>query len=394
MLPATSNLPPLPMKRTLIFVAVIAVAIAGYFFYQSQSAVAVPAASVTEFLSGESSDAFARATVPNNIEFPRDLGSHPDYQTEWWYYTGNLKDETGREFGYQFTIFRQAMAPESERTADESEWRTSQIWFAHFTISDIENGDFYPFEKFSRGAAGLAGATAEPYHVWIEDWQVEEQADGRVHMTADAGEIALDLMLTQTRPPVLHGLGGLSQKGPTEGNASYYYSLIDQTSVGTVRIKDETFSVEGHSWKDHEYSTSVLEEGATGWDWVSLQFDNNAKNALMLFQIRRDDGSVQPESSASWIEADGSNSYLKAEDFELEITDWWTSDATGIEYPAGWRLTIPEIDLELTGSPKMNNQELVVSAVYWEGAVEFEGTLAGEPITAEGYFELTGYTAP
>ena len=381
------------MKKSIITLIILGLLVAGYFYWQSQAVTAVPAASVTEFLSGESSDLFSRATEPNNIEFPRDLGSHPDFQTEWWYYTGNLKAEDGRQFGYQFTIFRQALAPESELAESESEWRTSQVWFVHFALSDIENEDFYFFEKFSRGAAGLAGAQAEPYEVWVEDWQVAEQPDGRVRMQAENDVIGLDLMLAQTRPPVLHGQGGLSQKGPTYGNASYYYSLIDQESVGTVTINGESFAVEGHSWKDHEYSTSVLEAGAVGWDWVSLQFDNEEDNALMMFQIRRDDGSIQPESSASWIYADGSNEYFQADDFSIEVTDTWTSETTGIVYPSEWKITVPEIDLEMTGRPLMNNQELVMSTVYWEGVVRFEGTLGEASVSAEGYFEMTGYTA-
>ena len=161
------------MKRLTILLTMLGLLTVGYFYWQSQAVSAVPIASVTDYLSGESSDAFTRATEPNAIEFPRDLGSHPDYQTEWWYYTGNLEGEDGRPFGYQFTIFRQALAPEAEVESGNA-WRTSQVWFAHFAISDIENGDFYFFERFSRGAADLAGAQAEPYHIWIEDWQVEE----------------------------------------------------------------------------------------------------------------------------------------------------------------------------------------------------------------------------
>ncbi|MFT5197051.1 MAG: putative secreted hydrolase [Cellvibrionaceae bacterium] len=381
------------MKRSIIFIVILGLLIAGYLYWRSDSVAAVPAASVTEFLSGESSDAFARALAPNAIEFPQDLGAHPDYQTEWWYYTGNLEGENGRRFGYQFTIFRQALAPEVETDSDENEWRTSQVWFAHFTISDIESGEFYFFEKFSRGAAGLAGAQAEPYQVWVEDWQVAEQPDGRVHMQAQNDVIGLDLMLTQTRPPVLHGRGGLSQKGATVGNASYYYSQIDQQSSGTVTINGESFAVDGHSWKDHEYSTSVLEEGAIGWDWVSLQFDNDAANGLMLFQIRRDDGSIQPESAGSFIDELGLAESVSSSDFSMEVIDTWTSSKTGIVYPAGWRIQIPAQELDITGYPLINDQELVMSTVYWEGAVQFEGTLKGEPVTAEGYFELTGYTA-
>jgi predicted secreted hydrolase len=210
-------------------------------------------------------------------------------------------------------------------------------------------------------------------------------------MQAENDVISLDLMLTQTRPPVLHGDGGLSKKGPSAGNASYYYSQIDQESAGTVTINGETFAVEGHSWKDHEYSTSVLEEGATGWDWVSLQFDNPDKNGLMLFQIRRADGSIQPESGGSFISADSSVERVSSADFSIEVLDSWTSPKTGISYPAGWRIQVRSQGLDITGYPLMADQELVMSTVYWEGAVRFEGVLDGESVTADGYFELTGY---
>jgi predicted secreted hydrolase len=336
----------------------------------------------------ESGEGFARATVPGAIEFPRDLGPHNDYQTEWWYYTGNLATADGRPFGFQFTIFRRALLPE-EMIEAGSDWRTSQLYLAHFTVSDIAAGQFYPAERFSRGAAGLAGARAQPYRVWLEDWTVEEIAPGQVRLQARSAEAALDLILTETLPPVLHGDRGLSPKGPEPGNASYYYSIVQQQATGTVTTGGQTFDVRGQAWKDHEWSTSALSAGAVGWDWVSLQLDNGG--ALMLFEIRRDDGSLEATSAGSYITPDGEVQHLALGDWTLEVTDTWTSPTSGAEYPAGWRITVPSIDLELTGRPKMASQELNVSTVYWEGAVDFEGTLDGEPIEAQGYIELTGY---
>lgn len=385
------------MRYTYTIIIASALLLGGYISWQAfgtARASADQSGSVTQYLSGESDERFERATEPNNISFPEDLGPHNDFQTEWWYYTGNLKTAEGRDFGYQFTIFRRAIAPpeiDDVASTDESTWRTNQIYFAHFAVSDIESGDFYAFEKFSRGAAGLAGAQAVPYNVWIEDWEVVEQADGSQRMVADADGVALDLTLTQTQPPVLHGQGGLSQKGITPGNASYYYSLINQTSVGTITIGDAVYDVEGHSWKDHEYSTSVLEGDASGWDWFSLQFDNPEKNALMYFQIREEDGNLQEKSSGSWILEDSSTRYLTIDEVDIEVTDFWTSPDSGIRYPNGWTINIPSLDLVLTGEPLMPNQEVSVSTRYWEGAVRFTGTLAGEPISAEGYVEMTGY---
>ena len=368
------------------------------------------AASLEALPPAGSAEGFARATVPGAIEFPRDLGPHDDYQTEWWYYTGNLDAAGGRRFGFQFTIFRRALTPEETASTDyadstdcppdnlcesvksvdsASDWRSNQVYLAHFTISDIDAGQFYPAERFSRGAAGLAGATAAPYRVWLEDWSVEEVAPGQVRLRAQTADAALDLTLTQTLPPVLHGDGGLSQKGPEPGNASYYYSIVQQRAAGTVRAGGETFDVTGLAWKDHEWSTSALSAGAIGWDWISLQLDNGG--ALMLFEIRRADGTREPLSAGSYITPDGAVQHLALGDWTLEVTGTWTSPTSGGEYPAGWRISVPSVGLELSGRPQMPNQELNVSTTYWEGAVEFSGTLGGAPLSAEGYIELTGY---
>jgi predicted secreted hydrolase len=359
-------------------------------------------ASLVSLLSEPDPGAYEQALLPNNIEFPRNLGEHPGYQTEWWYYTGIVATENGRQFGYQFTIFRRALSPLPEFKAtleqldETSEWRTNQLYLAHFTISDIADSDFYKAERFSRGSLGLAGAQSVPYRVWLEDWQVYETGPDSVRITAHTDEMALDVTLRQTIPPVLHGDGGLSQKGPERGNASYYYSIVQQETEGTVTVQGEQFAVTGLSWKDHEYSTSVLSAGAIGWDWFSLQFDNGT--ALMLFQIRNEDGSIEPFSSGSFIDKDSSVTPLSHEQWELTVLDTWTSPDSGATYPAGWRLTIPELGLDLTGQPLMPNQELTVSTVYWEGAVAFEGVMgvsrsASETtaVRAQGYVEMTGY---
>jgi predicted secreted hydrolase len=387
------------MKRHWIILGLVALAAVALIIGQPLLAgpdAAPLEASLQSLPPAAPPEGFSRATEPNSITFPDDLGAHPDYQTEWWYYTGNLQTADGRPFGFQFTIFRRALTPDelesgallSEATAP-SDWRSNQVYLAHFTISDPAGDGFYPAERFSRGAAGLAGATAEPYRVWLEDWSIEEIAPGQVRLRATTDQTALDLVLTETLPPVLHGDGGLSPKGPEPGNASYYYSIVRQQAAGTVRVGVETFDVTGLSWKDHEWSTSALPPGAIGWDWISLQLDDGS--SLMLFEIRRDDGTLEATSAGSYITPDGEVIHLSLGDWTLEVTDTWTSPTTGGEYPAGWRITVPSLELELEGRPLMANQELNVSTVYWEGAVAFTGTLAGEPVSAQGYIEMTGY---
>jgi predicted secreted hydrolase len=201
--------------------------------------------------------------------------------------------------------------------------------------------------------------------------------------------VALDLLLEETLPPVLHGEGGLSKKGYEPGNASYYYSIVQQESSGIVTVGGESFAVTGLSWKDHEYSTSALSPGSVGWDWFSLQLDDGS--ALMLFQIRREDGSLEPASSGTFIYADGTVQSLAKEDWQLEVLDSWTSPTSGAEYPAAWRLSVPSLGLSLQGEPLMANQELNVSTIYWEGAVAFDGQRGEQPVRAQGYIEMTGY---
>ena len=256
-------------------------------------------------------------------------------------------------------------------------------------------GDFYHSERYARGGAGLAGAQAQPYRVWVEDMEIAEQADGTVLLSAEAvstegDPYALNLSLTQTLPPILHGDGGLSAKSLEPGNASYYYSQVQQIADGMIILNGETIPVTGKAWKDHEYSTSVLSEGALGWDWFSLQFDDGA--ALMLFQIRKQGGSIEPASSGTFIYPDGSTVDIAVDDWELAVDNRWRSPVTDANYPVGWTLNIPKVGLELSGQAKMNDQELTLSAgAYWEGSVEFSGKRDGVAVSAEGYIEMTGY---
>jgi predicted secreted hydrolase len=379
------------MRRSIATVSIIVllVIIIGWAWQGRQATAVTVDASLIPLLMDNNTAGFARATQPGAIRFPDDLGAHDDYQTEWWYYTGNLETADGRPFGFQFTIFRRALTPPDPLRESDSQWRSEQVYLAHFALSDIGAEQFYHDERFSRGGAGLAGATAVPYRAWLEDWFVEEIAPGQTRLFARADDFALDLTLTETMAPILHGDRGLSQKGPEPGNASYYYSIIRQRAAGQATTAQGTFDVTGLAWKDHEYSTSALSAGAIGWDWFSLQLDDGS--GLMLFEIRREDGSLEAYSAGSYIFPDGTVQHLSLGDWELEVLSTWTSPQTGAAYPNNWRLTIPSLNLELTGQPLMANQELNVSTTYWEGAVNFSGTVDGRAVTARGYVEMTGY---
>lgn len=334
------------------------------------------------------STGFMRAIGTREWQFPRDFGAHPEFQTEWWYYTGNVADDSGRRFGFQFTVFRRAITPEADATT--SEWRSNQLYMAHFTVTDVAGNQFFHDERFSRGGAGLAGATVDPvYRVWLEDWEVLAQDDDArvttIHATTD--DVAVDLMIEQTKPPALHGENGLSAKSAEPGSASYYYSLTRLLTTGTITIEGQTYTVTGTSWKDHEFGTQALGANALGWDWFGLQLDDNRE--LMVGQIRLTDGSSQPYFGELLVNSDGTTVALTAPDFSVEATGSWTSPHTGATYPSGWNIHIDlggEM-LNLTLTPQIEDQELHGGGIaYWEGTVRISGD-----VTGYGYAELTGY---
>ncbi len=294
-------------------------------------------------------DGFARADGSHTWDFPADHGPHPDYQTEWWYYTGNLETADGHKFGYQLTFFRRGLTPAAEIAERESNWSGDQIYMGHFALSDISGEAHYDFERFSRGGAELAGAQAEPFQVWLEDWEVVEIGNGELgiangewRMRAAQDGIELDLVFEDEKGIVFQGIDGYSQKGTEAWNASYYFSQPRLASTGTVTIKGEEFQVSGLSWMDHEFSTSALSAGQIGWDWFSLQLSDNSD--LMVFQIRRADGSIDPFSSGTVIQPDGQTIHLDRDSFEIQVTDTWRSATSDATYPAAWMIQIPHHD--------------------------------------------------
>ena len=332
-------------------------------------------AGVADVLSSEADERFARALEPMTLQFPRDHGAHPEYQIEWWYYTGNLHTDDGKAFGYQLTFFRFALTPKMPER--NSGFATNQVYMAHFAVTDAANGEYFCFERRSRGAGGLAGATGDPtYKVWLEDWSATETEPGVMHLhvasTSDLIEavpqIGLSLNLRQTRLPILHGDRGLSQKGPELGNATYYYSLVGLETAGEITVNGKTVAVSGVSWMDHEFGTSFLPAGFVGWDWFSLQLDNDI--TLMLYCLRRSDQSCDPQTlEGTLIYLDGTQLRIGTEDFTLTPTRQWRSPESGATYPSGWGITFPELKISLQVEPLIPNQEFRASFTYWEGAV-------------------------
>jgi predicted secreted hydrolase len=345
-------------------------------------------------MAGVNSDippGFAIADGSRLLAFPEDFGAHEDFRTEWWYYTGNLQTPEGRHFGFELTVFRVGLLPPTAELPDDSQWYDRNIYFAHFAIGDIANEKFYAYERYSRPGPGLAGAQGDPYRVWLEDWSITEQRRDVYRLQAAQEAVALDLTLTDEIGIVLHGENGYSRKGEEAANASYYYSQPRLRADGFVKINGVQYPVSGSAWKDHEFSTSVLDENQIGWDWFSLQFEDGS--ALMLFQLRERDGGISSSSSGTFIAGNGNSQPIQNADFEIRVLDKWRSPHTDGMYPSRWEIQLKEPACLLQVQPWMADQELVFPAVtYWEGAVRFEGQCDGALARGNGYVELTGYT--
>lgn len=344
---------------------------------------------LTDALNVKDADGYARAMQVRPFRFPEDHGPHSEFKTEWWYFTGNLADPKGRPFGYELTIFGIGMAPQP--IPSSSAWRSHRLYMAHFALTDVEGMAFHNHERFSRAALGLAGADPNTLHVWIEDWTLEPETKSGfpLRLKAEEADVKIDLRLEAAKPPVLNGDRGLSQKSAEPGNASYYYSMTRLPTAGTLRIGEKQFAVSGTSWLDREWSTSALGADQVGWDWFALQLSNNTE--IMFYRLRRRDGSADPLSAGTFVNADATSQNLSLQDFQIEELGSWRSPKDGSRYPAGWRLKLPKQGLELDVQPLLADQELKVSVRYWEGAVSLRGTEHGKPITGRGYVELTGY---
>ncbi|MBI3910195.1 MAG: carotenoid 1,2-hydratase [Armatimonadetes bacterium] len=322
--------------------------------------------------------------------FPRDLAAHPDFRTEWWYYTGHLASGQ-RRFGFELTFFRVGLDP--RRARSYSAWALHTIYFAHLAVTDETHGSFHVAESAGRPALGMAGADTSRFRVWINDWSAG--LEGNTHrLRATAADIAIDLELLPEKPPIIHGERGISRKSSrSTAYASHYFSIPRLAARGRLRMGREWRPVTGSAWLDREFFSSGLPPHVMGWDWYALQLDD--RRELMLYVLRQSDGRIEPASGGTLVEADGSHQSLSISDFQAESTGAWRSPHSGAVYPSGWRIHVPGANLRLTLTPTVADQELhlegLIPVTYWEGSVRIAGEVLGRPVSGRGYVELTGY---
>jgi predicted secreted hydrolase len=258
-------------------------------------------------------------------------------------------------------------------------------------LTDVKGRAFFHSDLISREGPGLAAAAEDDLRVHVRDWNAKRSGD-IIRLKARQGDYALQLSLTPRKPVVLHGRGGYSQKGETEGQASYYYSFTRLEATGSLTFNGVSHEVAGHAWMDHEFGSSILSPDQVGWDWFSLQLEDGSD--VMVFRLRRKGGALEPPFG-TLVLPDGSGVDLAGRTILISVKETWESPISGATYPSSWNVEIPSENLSVHVSPLVADQELVTGrstrVVYWEGAVQVQGTRDGKPIMGRGYVELTGY---
>jgi predicted secreted hydrolase len=333
---------------------------------------------------------FESATPGYHYAFPRDHFNHEKYQTEWWYYTGNVVDASGHHFGFELTFFRQADRRGTEKTKT---WDMPDLYLAHLALSDIDGGRFYHTERLNRKGPHIAGASEAEQKVWNGNWQVQWNKDDQ-QLKAIDNTFTLNLNLHPEKPPVIQGENGVSQKSAGAGHASHYISLTRLNTSGKIQLQGKTFEVSGLTWMDHEFFTAQMDSSKQGWDWLAIQLNDGTE--LMLYHFRRKDGSLDAFSSGTYVDGAGKTTHLRANDFTLQPGgDEWKSPETGAVYPTSWKIQIPQLAVSLEAKTRLPSQELTTQSKlapsYWEGAITLTGNRSSHLVSGVGYLELTGY---
>jgi predicted secreted hydrolase len=326
-------------------------------------------------------------------EFPRDYFSHPEFQTEWWYYTGNVMAKDGRRFGFELTFFREGVNRDATK---EDTWDIRDLYVAHLALSDLNGKSFYHTERINRAGPGIAGVDKNQGRIWNGNWKVGWNGEDETLQALDE-RFALALNLHPQKPPVIHGENGISQKAEGASHASHYISLTRLETSGTIRLDGKIIAVTGLAWMDHEFFTEQLGKNQVGWDWFSVQLSDDTE--LMLYRMRRKDGSFDPYSAGTFIDQKGHSLHLLAQDFSLlPGQETWRSRATAAVYPVHWSILVPQLAMRLEVTTQLNSQELAGKSGwfpnYWEGAIELQGQRNHAEVRGVGYLEMTGYDRP
>ncbi len=325
---------------------------------------------------------YAQVTPDKRLVFPEDHGPHNDFRIEWWYITANLKDADGQSFGVQWTLFRNALARSKDTPVNDQGWSNRNLWMGHAAVTSAD--EHYAAERYARGGVGQADVTLAPFSAWIDDWSLTSQSPGNdpladMQLQASGPQFSYRLHLTSTRPLVLQGKQGYSQKSEA-GQASYYYSQPFFQADGSIEIDGKTYQVSGPAWLDREWSSQPLTANQTGWDWFSLHLEDGTD--VMLYRMRQKDG--KPYLTGTWINADGTTELLQRQDIDLKPLD--STEVEGRDMPTRWSVKLPGKNVAITVEALNPAAWMNLQIPYWEGPVQVSGSQHGV-----GYLEMTGY---
>jgi predicted secreted hydrolase len=337
--------------------------------------------SMTTLLHAQpTADGFAIPQAGRVFVFPRDYGCHPEFRTEWWYVTGHLDAKNGRRFGFQVTFFRQARRDDG---------KTLHLHLAHAALLDAQSGRFVHEERLNREGWDAA-ASETTLAVRNGNWSLKlDEATQHLHIAATVkGEVLMQLELEAVKPLVVFGKDGVSRKGASAEAASHYLTWPRLKTSGYVKIAANEHAVSGEAWMDHEFSSSQLEDGQVGWDWAALQLKDGRE--IMVYRMRRQDGSADASSTLAVVERDGTGRHLASGAFAWEVLGKWQSPRNGGEYPIRVRIRFEGESFEL--KPLAEDQEQdggITRLPYWEGACDVID-LHGQ-VTGRAFLELAGY---
>lgn len=326
---------------------------------------------------------YPRVARGYRLQFPRDLGAHPAFRSEWWYITGWVRDAAGNDLGIQVTFFRNR--PRIAETST-SQFAPRQLLFAHAAVADPRAGRLRHDQRAARAGFGLAEAAEETTGVRIGDWSLAFDSHRYLAQIA-ARDFRFDLRFTPTQPILLQGEQGFSRKDRDPANASYYYSLPQLAVAGSIEQGRGATEVTGTAWLDHEWSSEAMAAEASGWDWIGINLHDGG--ALMAFRMR-DRSGEDLWADGMLRTASGATTHYDSSEIAFTAQRRWRSPRSGAVYPVAMRVRVGGIAYML--EPLLDDQELDSRAstgtIYWEGAVRM--LLEGREV-GRGYLELTGY---
>jgi predicted secreted hydrolase len=327
----------------------------------------------SEILNINSEKPLVKAESFKPVDFSKDQGNHMSKLTEWWYYNGHLKTDDGKEFGYEFCLFRGSPI----------------VYFAHVGITDVSGNKFsYIREFYPPTKVKLKKETADINYA--NDQVIQQIGDFSYRIKGKTNNQSFDLKMTleNKKPLMINGNGLIDMP---EGIDSYYYSLTRLKTEGSISEGSKVSNVKGTSWMDHQWGNFYVLR--TGWDWFSFQMDDGTDYNLFSFRSRKDQTLKQFVNVT-----DAQSKASVGSKMNLKRLSWWNSFNTSDLYVNKWEVSLPERNEKFIVQAQVDNQEVYptkpydIAPTYWEGTCNITKIMPdGKEIKGMGYIEHFPY---